>query len=82
LWCKDLEYCELLHNYNVVVANPSDKVEEFATLHAIERLTRAPDGHWQDSEKLQTIEDVKGIGSCLHVTLTPTTIQLNPKGGG
>lgn len=67
----DIEYCALLHDFNIVVANPTDRVESLGTLHAVERLVRADDGHWQSSERIQTIQNVDGIGSCLDVKIEP-----------
>ncbi len=67
----DLEYCALLHDYNVVVANPDDRVESLGTLHAVERLVRAADGHWQSSELIRTIQNVDGFGACLDGRLVP-----------
>lgn len=71
----DIEYCALLHDFNVVVANPTDRVESLGTLHAVERLVRAADGHWQSSERIQTIQNVDGIGSCLDVKVETGTGQ-------
>ena len=36
---------------------------------------RADDGHWQSSERIQTIQNVDGIGSCLDVKIEPGTGQ-------
>lgn len=69
----ELRYCALLHDYNVVTANPADKVESLGTLEAVERLVRAGDGHWQSAEKIQTIQNLDGFGACLKAEAVPVT---------
>ena len=65
----DLEYCALLHDYNVVVDGSAPAQESLSTFQAVGRFVRASDGHWQFSENVRTIQDVDGIGSCLDVTV-------------
>lgn len=69
----DLEYCALLHDYNVLVDGSAPAQESLSTFHAVGRFVRAPDGHWQFSENVRTIQDVDGIGQCLDVTVERDT---------
>ncbi len=69
----DLEYCALLHDYNVLVDGSAPAQESLSTFHAVGRFVRAPDGHWQFSETVRTIQDVDGIGQCLDVTVERDT---------
>ncbi len=67
----DVEYCTLIHDYNVVTENPEDQVESVTTRHAINRMTVGPDGQWQNTELVSEIQIVDGPGPCLDVELTP-----------
>lgn len=69
----EVRYCALLHDYNIVTADPTDKVESLGTLEAVERLVRTADGHWQSAEKIRTIQNVDGFGACLSVQAVPAT---------
>jgi hypothetical protein len=69
----DVEVCHLLNDFNVRIDDPADRVEYIGTLHGINRLVLSPDGHWQETELVETIQDVEGFGACLDATLTPAT---------
>lgn len=55
----------------MVVDNPDDVIESLGTSHAINRMVLGPDGQWQNSELVTTIQSVDGFGSCLDVELAP-----------
>ncbi len=76
----DLEYCALLHSINVVTDGSAEDFEDISTYHGVLRFVRAPDGHWQSYQLIRTIQDIKGFGECLDVTLEPVELPAELRG--